>query len=269
MNQRRIGGKLLIFSFIYLVVRALLRAFLPRTKFDMATEAELLVLRHELQILRRQVGRPKLRRRDRIILAAVGRFIPKTSWGVLLVTPQTILRWHRELVRRKWTYRNRRAGRPPISPEVRQLVLRLAKDNPRWGYLRIRGELKKLGISVAASTIRAILLKQGLGPAPRRTGPTWRQFIKAQAEGIVACDFFTVETVWLRTLYVFFFIHVGPRRILMTRATAAPNSDWVVQQARNLVPRGPGRPEIHPERPGTRSTRRASTRSSEPRELKS
>jgi len=222
-------------SFAYVVIRALLRAFLPRTKFDMATEAELLVLRHELTIMRRQVRRPRLRRRDRILLAAASRVIPKTSWSVFLVTPQTIRRWHRELVRRKWTYRNRTQGRPPMSPDIRNLIVRLAKENPRWGYLRIRGELKKLGIFVAASTIRAILLKEGLGPAPRRNGPTWRAFIRAQARGIVACDFFTVETAWLKTLYVFFFIHVGTRRILLARSTTAPNSDWVVQQARNLI----------------------------------
>jgi putative transposase len=121
------------------------------------------------------------------------------------------------------------------APDIRNLINRLAKENPRWGYLRIRGEPKKLGIFVAASTIRAILLKEGLGPAPRRIGPTWRAFIRAQAQGIVACDFFTVETAWLRTIYVFFFIHVGSRRILLARSTTAPNSYWVVQQARNLI----------------------------------
>jgi len=225
----------LIFSFCYLALRAFLRALLPQTKFEMATEAELLVLRHELTILRRQVTRPKLRRRDRMLLAAASRVIPKTSWNVFLVTPQTILRWHRELVRRKWTYRKRSQGRPSISPEVRSLVIRFARENPRWGYVRIKGELKKLGIALAASTIRTIPLKEGIGPAPRRVGPNWRQFLKAQAQGIVACDFFTVETAWLRTLYVLFFIHVGTRRILYVHATASPNSDWVTQQARNLV----------------------------------
>lgn len=189
----------MFFSFAYVVIRALLRAFLPRAKFDRATEAELLVLRHELTIMRRQVGRPKLRRLDRMLLAAASRAIPKTSWSSFFVTPQTLLRWHRELVRRKWTYRNRKQGRPPISPEIRNLVIRFAKENPRWGYLRIRGELKKIGIIIAASTVKAILLKEGMGPAPRRNGPTWRQFLKTQAQGIVACDFFTVETVWLKT----------------------------------------------------------------------
>ena len=134
----------------------------------MATEAELLVLRHELNILRRQVGRPKLRRRDRILLAAASRVFPKTSWSVFLVTPQTILRWHRELVRRKWTYRNRTQGRPPMSPDIRNLIVRLVKENPRWGYLRIRGELKKLGIFVAASTIRSHPIKGGVGPGSQK-----------------------------------------------------------------------------------------------------
>lgn len=225
----------MILSFCYLMTRALLRVLLPRTKFRAATEAELLVLRHELGILRRQVVRPKLNRRDRILLASASRVLPKTSWSTFLVTPQTILRWHRELVRRKWTYRDRAPGRPPTSPEVRKLVIRLARDNPRWGCMRIKGELKKLGVVVAVSTIRSILRTQAIPPAPRRSGPTWRQFIRAQARGIVACDFFTARTAWLKTLYVFFFIHLETRRILLVKATSTPNSQWVAQQARNLI----------------------------------
>src|SRR5256885_6797803 len=120
-----------------------------------------------------------------------------------MVTPQTLLRWHRELVRRKWTYRRAgRSGRPQIGPEVRDLILRLGRENPRWGCVRIQGELRKLGIRVGASTIQRILRRAGLGPSPRRTGPTWSEFLRAQARGVIACDFFTVETVFLRTIYV-------------------------------------------------------------------
>jgi transposase InsO family protein len=137
---------------------------------------------------------------------------------------------------------DRRPGRPPIDEEPRGLIIRLARENPRWGYRRIQGELRKLGHLVAASTIRAILRAEGLGPAPRRGGPGWREFLKAQGKGIVACDFFTVETAWLRTLYVLFFIEVGSRRVIFAKATASPGSTWVTQQARNLfldAPRSP------------------------------
>jgi putative transposase len=141
--------------------------------------------------------------------------------GIVLVTPQTLLRWHRELVRRKWTYRrSREPGRPPIDPQVAELVLRIARENSRWGCVRIAGELRTLGIRVGATTIRTLLRRNGLGPAPRRSGPTWTQFLRAQAEAIVACDFFTVETIRLQTLYVLFFIQVSTRRVLVAGVTA-------------------------------------------------
>jgi putative transposase len=155
---------------------------------------------------------------------------------LFLVTPQTLRRWHRELVRRKWTYRTaRQPGRPPIDAEVVALVLRMARENPRWGCVRICGELRKLGIRVGATTIRTLLRRHGLGPAPRRRGPTWTQFLKAQAEGIVACDFFTVETIWLQTLYVLFFLQVSTRQVVAVGVTAQPDSSWVTQQARNAT----------------------------------
>ena len=139
-------------------------------------------------------------------------------------------------MRRKWTYRRSgRPGRPPIDPEVRSLILRLVRENPRWGCVRIEGELRKLGIRVGATTIRTLLRTARLGPAPRRTGPTWTEFLRAQADGIIACDFFTVETAWLRTLYVLVFIELGSRRIHLSPSTAHPNSAWVTQQARNLA----------------------------------
>ena len=139
--------------------------------------------------------------------------------------PETLLRWHRDLVRRKWTRPHGPPGRPAIDPDVRDLVLRLARENPRWGYQRIKGELLGLGIRVSATTIATVLRAHHLGPAPRR-GPTWREFLIQQASGIIACDFLTVETVWLRTLYVLFFVELGTRRVHVAGATRNPDSVW-------------------------------------------
>jgi putative transposase len=145
-----------------------------------------------------------------VLLAAASRAIPRERWVAFIVTPATLLRWHRELVKRKWTYgRTGRTGRPPIDPEVAELILRLAGEDPRWGCVRIGGELRQLGIRVGATTIRSLLRTARLGPAPRRTGPSPTEFLRAQAQGIIACDFFTVETAWLRTLYVLLFIELG------------------------------------------------------------
>lgn len=226
----------MLFSLLYAFVRAVLRLLLPPRRLERSVEVELLVLRHELKILRRQVTRPRLRRRDRLFLAAASRLLDRSSWRSFLVTPQTILRWHRELVRRKWTYRRTGTpGRPAIGEEVRNLIVRLGRENPGWGYRRIQGELRKLGVRVSATTIRTVLRSAGLRPAPRRGGPSWRSFIRAQAHGVVACDFFTVETAWLRTVYVLFFIEVGSRRVVWARSTRSPDSAWVAQQARNLL----------------------------------
>src|SRR5439155_8102826 len=158
-----------------------------------------------------KAGRPRLRRMDRVLLAAASRLLPRDRWSSFLVTPQTLLRWHRELVRKKWTYRKRRTiGRPTLDPQIRDLIVRLGQENPRWGCVRIQGELRKLGIRVGATTIRTILRRAGLPPAPRRSGPSWTEFLRAQAEGILAMDFFAVETAWLRTLYVLFASSSGP-----------------------------------------------------------
>jgi putative transposase len=198
-------------------------------------EVENLVLRHELVVLRRSAKRPVLRRRDRVLLAVASRLLPRDRWSVFVVSPKTLVRWHGELVRRKWTYRRPRVGRPPLDPELRDLVFRLGRENPGWGCVRIQGELRKLGIRVAASTIRTILRAEGIDPAPRRGGPSWSEFLRAQARGIVACDFFTVETVWMRTLYVLFWIEHGSRRVRLAGVTANPDCGWVTQQARNLA----------------------------------
>jgi putative transposase len=203
---------------------------------DGSKDLEILVLRQQLRVLRRKTGRPRFTALDRVLLAAASRAIPRDRWASFLVTPQTLLRWHRELVRRKWTYRNKRKpGRPPIDPEVAALILRMARENPRWGCVRIAGEFRRFGIRVSATTIRTLLRRHGFGPAPRRSGPTWTQFLRVQAAAIVACDFFTVETIRLQTLYVLFFIELSTRRVIIAGVTANPSSAWVTQQARNVT----------------------------------
>ena len=149
--------------------------------------------------------------------------------------PDTLLGWHRRLVAGAWTYPHRQIGRPPLDQEVQQLIVRLARENPRWGYQRIKGELQRLGMRVSATAIRSTLRRHGLEPAPRRAGSSWPAFLRQQAAGIVACDFFTTETVWLRRLYVLFFIELDTRRVHLAGVTANPNGAWVTQQARNLL----------------------------------
>jgi putative transposase len=219
-----------------LIIRAFSRLLAGSRGDDGSKDLEILVLRHQLRVLRRKTGPPKLRAIDRVLLAVASRSIPRERWSCFLVTPATLLRWHRELVRKKWTYAKiGRPGRPTIDQEVRELVLRIARENPRWGCVRIKGELAKLGLRVSATTIRNLLRTARLGPAPRRTGPTWTQSLRSQAQGIMACDFFTVETAWLQTLYVLLFIELGSRRIHVSSSTAHPNAAWVTQQARNLA----------------------------------
>ena len=202
---------------------------------DAAKDLEILVLRHQLAVLRRQSTRPKLEPGDRALLAAVSRVLPRSRWSCFFVTPETLLRWHRRLVAGVWTYPHRGPGRPPLDQELQQLIVRLARENPRWGYQRIQGELQHLGVRVSATVIRTTLRRHGLDPAPRRAATTWRAFLRQQAAGIVACDFFTVDTVWLRRLYVLFFIELDTRRVHLAGVTANPDGQWVTQQARNLL----------------------------------
>ena len=200
-------------------------------------EVELLLVRHELSVLRRTVKKPRLNAADRMILAALAMKLSRRAWGGLLVRPETVLGWHRALVHRRWAAfgRRRGPGRPRIDEECRQLIVRLAKENPRWGYMRIRGELLKLGFVISASTIRNLLRSYRMPTSPRRSGLSWREFLRAQASGIVATDYFTVDTWNLRRLYVLFFMELGTRRVLRFGVTEHPTQDWVSQQARNLT----------------------------------
>jgi putative transposase len=198
-------------------------------------ELELLLLRHELAILRRQSARPKLTPTDRALFAALTRLRSRPAWAGLPVKPETVLRWHRQLVTRRWTCPHRRPGRPPLEHSLRELILRLARENTHWGYKRIVGKLKGLGTRVSATTVRKVLLEAGLAPAPQRGPVSWRAFLRAQAGSMLACDFLTVETAFLQRIYTLFFISLATRRIEYLACTANPDGAWVAQQARNLI----------------------------------
>src|SRR5436190_12138782 len=227
----------MLFKIVYLLVRRILGLAVLISRSDLAKDAGLLVLRHENAVLRRHAGRVRYGPADRVWLAALARLIPRRRWAAIFpITPATLLAWHRRLAAGKYdTSKRRTPGRPPTGPGITRFVVRLAKENPLWGHRRIHGELTKLGVTVAPSTVWEILRAAGIDPAPRSSGPTWRQFLTAQAAGILAVDFLHVDTVLLKRLYVLVFIEHGNRRMHLGGVTANPTGDWTVQQARNLA----------------------------------
>jgi hypothetical protein len=197
-------------------------------------DVEILVLRHQLAVLRRQV-KPRLDDADRALLTALSGVLPRRRWAAFVVQPATLLAWHRRLVARRWTYRTTRRGRPPAAAGLVRLIVRLGTENPEWGYRRIHGELIGLGHHVAPSTVWSVLRRHGIDPAPRRSGPSWSEFLSAQAKGVLACDFVCVDTVLWRRFYVLIFIEHATRRVHLGGITTNPTGEWVTQRATELV----------------------------------
>jgi putative transposase len=220
----------------YRLVRLVIDLLVLRGRTDRSKDVEILVLRHQLAVLRRQQTHPRFAPDDRAILTALARVLGRDRWSLFVVKPDTLLRWHRRLVANHWTYPHR-PGRPATTTKTRQTICRLARENATWGYRRIHGELARLGIHVAASTVWAILKHAGIDPAPARTSESWTTFLRSQAAGIVACDFFTLDTVLLRRYYVLFFIELETRRVHLAGITTNPTGAWTTQAARNLMMR--------------------------------
>jgi transposase len=208
---------------------------------DRDKDTEILALRHQIAVLERQLGKEKVRftPSDRAFLAALVHRLPPEALRRmrLLVRPDTVLRWHRDLITRRHAARSKpkRPGRPPTVRSIRALVLRLVRENPSWGYRRVHGELLVLGVKVAASTVWEILKDAGIDPAPERASSTWADFLRSQADALLACDFFETVTLSGTQMYVFAVIEHGSRRIRILGATAHPTASWVVQAAKNLV----------------------------------
>jgi putative transposase len=212
-----------LLKIVYLLTCRVLSLAVLVFRSDPAKDAELLVLRHENAVLRRHAGRVRYEPADRAWFTALARLVPRRRWAeVFPVTPATLLAWHRRLAAKK--YDTSKPGRPPTVPGIDRLVVRLARENPLWGHRRIHGELTKLGVTIAPSTVWEILHAAGIDPAPRRSGPGWRQFLHAQAAGIVAVDFLHVDTVLLRRLHVLVFIEHGTRRMHIGGVTASPTA---------------------------------------------
>ncbi len=226
------------------LIAALVRLVLNRLRWIFATgdarDSEILALRHQLLVLQRQINRPHFTNTDRTILALLGSAMTRSrrSKAFLIVKPETVLRWHRRRIARHWTQPpNKPRGRPPIDPQIRVLIIRLANENPTSGYRRIHGELHRLGHTIAASTVWKILKAAGINPTRDRTGPTWSQFIRSQSKAFIATDFACVDTVLLKRLHVLFVIEHATRRVHLAGITANPTGPWTTQAARNLTMR--------------------------------
>jgi putative transposase len=224
-----------VWAFTYLAVRNVFALVLLLGRSDRSKELEILVLRHELAVLRRRSGSSRIAPADRALLVTLSRALPRSRWAAFAVRPETLLRWHRQLVARRWTYPHKKPGRPPLELPRQELIARLARENPHWGYQRIAGELKRLGLAASATTVRKVLAGAGIPPAPGRGRQSWRSFLRQQAASTLACDFFTVETLALQRIYVLFFLSLATRRLELIACTPNPDSAWVTQQARNLL----------------------------------
>jgi hypothetical protein len=235
-------------ALIYLIFRQQVAWLAVLARDDASKAAEILLLRHEVAILRRQVRRPRRSWADRALITALAGLLPKTRRAHLFVTPTTLMRWHKALVKRYWTRPHRKPGRPGIRTEVRRLVLRLATENPTWGYRRVHGELAGLGYRVAPSTVWRILKHANIDPAPRRGGPAWRQFLSAQAHTILATDFLTVDTLLFTRLYVLLVVELSTRRVYLLGISTNPTGG-VGHRTGPQPAHGPGRPGVYREVP--------------------
>ena len=222
-------------ALVYRLFVTIIELMIVRGKPRRVLEAEVIALRHQVAVLQRTSNRPELTDMDRGVIAGLARVLPVRVRHRFIVTPDTLLAWHRRLAAARWVYPQRRPGRPSVVRDREQLVVRLAAENPTWGYRRIHGELAGLGHRLAPSTVWAILKRHGIDPAPRRTGPTWTQFLTAQARGIIACDTFVVDTVGLRQLHVLFFIEHATRHVHLAGITGHLTGAWCTQAARNLA----------------------------------